>query len=78
MRLSRIFAAGLGDQNMVIEDVTIKTETTGRKKPKTSEVLVFSVRPKATQAAASPPHPGPRRHSPGSACGSVSSGPARF
>ena len=50
MRLSRIFAAGLGDQNMVIEDVTIETETTGRKKPKTSEILVFSVRPKASQA----------------------------
>ena len=41
---------GLGDQNMVIEDVTIETETTGRKKPKTSEILVFSVRPKAPQA----------------------------
>ena len=50
MRMSRIFAAGLGDQNMVIEDVTIETETTGQKKPKTSEVLVFSVRPKASQA----------------------------
>jgi transposase len=35
---------------MVIEDVTIQTETTGRKQPKTSEVLVFSVRPKASQA----------------------------
>jgi hypothetical protein len=43
--MSRVFAAGLGDQNMVIEDVTIETETTGRKEPKTSEVLVFSVRP---------------------------------
>ena len=41
---------GLGDQNMVIEDVTIETETAGRKKPKTSEILVFSVRPKASQA----------------------------
>ena len=48
MRKSRIFATGLGDQNMVIEDVTIETETTGRKQPKTSEVLVFTVRPKAS------------------------------
>ena len=48
--MSRVFATGLGDQNMVIEDVTIETETTGRKRPKTSEVLVFSVRPKASQA----------------------------
>ena len=48
--MSRIFATGLGDQDMVIEDVTIETETTGRKKPMTSEVLVFSVRPKASPA----------------------------
>lgn len=48
--MSRVFATGLGDQNMVIEDVTIETETTGRKQPKTTEVLVFSVRPKASQA----------------------------
>ena len=26
--MSRVFAAGLGDQNMVIEDVTVETETT--------------------------------------------------
>ena len=26
--MSRVFATGLGDQNMVIEDVTIETETT--------------------------------------------------
>lgn len=50
MRMSRVFATGLGDQNMVIEDVTIETETTGRKRPKTSEVLVLSVRAKASQA----------------------------
>jgi len=50
LRMSRVFASGLGDQNMVIEDVTIETETTGRKKPTTSEVLVFSVRLKASQA----------------------------
>ena len=49
LRMSRVFATGLGDQNMVIEDVTIETETTGRKQPKTSEVLVFSVRLKAWQ-----------------------------
>lgn len=48
--MSRVFATGLGDQNMVIEDVTIETETTGRKRPKTSEVLVLSVRAKASQA----------------------------
>ena len=50
MRIPRVFATGLGDQNMVIEDVTIQTETTGRKRPKTSEVLVLSVRPTASQA----------------------------
>lgn len=50
MRISRVFAAGLGDQNMVIEDVTIESETSRGKRPVTSEVLVFSVRPKASQA----------------------------
>jgi transposase len=35
---------------MVIEDVTIETETSRGRKPKTSEVLVFSVRPKASEA----------------------------
>jgi transposase len=48
--MSRIFAAGLGDQNMVIEDVTIETETSRGKRPKTSEVLVFAVRCKAREA----------------------------
>jgi transposase len=48
--MSRVFATGLGDQNMVIEDVTIQTETTRGRSPTTSEVLVFSVRPKASQA----------------------------
>ena len=48
--MSRVFATGLGDQNMVIEDVMIETETTGRKQPKATEVLVLSVRPKASQA----------------------------
>ena len=28
--MSRVFATGLGDQNMVIEDVTIETETSRR------------------------------------------------
>jgi transposase len=51
LRKSRVFAAGLGDQNMVIEDVSIEVETTRGKKPATSEVLVLSVRPKAAQAS---------------------------
>ena len=51
MRKSRLFATGLYDQNMVIEDVTIETETSRGKQPVTSEVLVFSVRPKASQAS---------------------------
>ena len=50
MRMSRVFATGLGDQNMVIEDVAIETETSRGKRSTTSEVLVFSVRPKASQA----------------------------
>lgn len=49
--MSRIFAAGLGDQNMVIEDVTIETETSRGKRPNTREVLVFSVRCKAREAS---------------------------
>ena len=35
---------------MVIEDVTIETETSREKQPKATEVLVLSVRPKALQA----------------------------
>lgn len=50
MRNSRVFAAGLGSQNMVIEDVVIDVETTRGKTPTSSEVLVLSVRPKASQA----------------------------
>ncbi len=50
MRMSRVFATALGDQNMVIEDVMIETETTGRMRLRSSEVLVFSVRPRASQA----------------------------
>jgi transposase len=49
--MSRVFAAGLGDQNMVIEDVTIEAEITRGRNPTASEVLVFSVRPKASQAS---------------------------
>ena len=37
--MSRVFATGLGDQNMVIEDVTIETETSREKQPKATEVL---------------------------------------
>lgn len=50
MRMSRVFAGGLGGQNMVIEDVMVETETSRGKRPLTSEVLVLSVRPKASQA----------------------------
>jgi transposase len=49
--MSKVFAAGLGDQNMVIEDVSIEVETAGGKNPVTSEVLVVSVRPKASGAS---------------------------
>lgn len=51
MRRSRVFAAGLGDQNMVVEDVDLVVETRQRRKePVTEEVLVFTVRPKAAAA----------------------------
>ena len=50
MRKTRIFAAGLGDQNMVVEDVTIETETSRGKRPVTAEVMVFTVRPAAAAA----------------------------
>jgi transposase len=49
LRMSRVFAVGLGDQNMVVEDVSIEVETSRGKNPATSEVLVLSVRPKASQ-----------------------------
>jgi transposase len=49
LRKSRVFAVGLGDQNMVVEDVSVEVETTRGKDPVTSEVLVFSVRPKASR-----------------------------
>lgn len=42
---------GLGSRDMVIEDVAIQTETTRGKTPTTSEVLVLSVRPKASQVS---------------------------
>lgn len=48
--MSGVFAAGLGDQNMVI-DVSIQTETLRERNPATSEVLVFAVPPKASQAS---------------------------
>jgi transposase len=51
LRKSRIFAAGLGGQDMVIEDVAIEAEVSRGKTPTASEVLVFSVRPKAAQAS---------------------------
>ena len=50
MRVPRVFAAGLGDQNMVIEDVSVEVETSRARKPQTGEVLVLSVRPKAAEA----------------------------
>jgi len=50
LRRSKISEALVGDQNMVIEGVTVETETSRGKQPKTSEVLVLSVRPKASQA----------------------------
>ncbi|HUH72036.1 MAG TPA: transposase family protein [Mycobacterium sp.] len=53
MRISRVFGAGLGEQNMVIEGVAVETETSRRKRPVISEVLVLSVRPKASQAGRS-------------------------
>jgi len=49
LRIPRVFASGLGDQNMVVEDVSVETETSRGRTPVTSEVLVFSVRPKASQ-----------------------------
>jgi transposase len=50
LRRTRIFAAGLGDQNMIVEDVSVEVETSRGRDPVTSEVLVFSVRPIAAQA----------------------------
>lgn len=51
LRKSRIFTAGLGCQDMVIEDAAIQAESTRGKTPTTSEVLVLSVRPKASQVS---------------------------
>ena len=51
MRMSRVFARSLGDQNMVIEDVSVEVETSRGRNPVSTEVLVFSVRPKASQAS---------------------------
>ncbi|UQX10349.1 ISL3 family transposase [Candidatus Mycobacterium methanotrophicum] len=51
MRNSRVFARALGGQDMVVEDVSIEVETSRAKTPVSSEVLVFSVRPKASQTS---------------------------
>ena len=51
MRMSRVFATGLGDQNMIIEDVAVEVETSRGRSARTSEVLVFAVRPKAAAAS---------------------------
>jgi transposase len=48
--MSRVLAASLGGQDLVIEDVTVETETSRGKNPTASEVLVLSVRPKASLA----------------------------
>lgn len=51
MRMSRVFAAGLGDPNMVIENVDIEVQTRRQRgQLVASEVLVMSVRPKAAAA----------------------------
>lgn len=52
--MSRVFAAGLGGQDLVIEDVSIEVETSKGKNLITREVLVFSARPKASQASRCP------------------------
>ena len=49
--MSRVFAAGLGGVNMVVEDVSIETEASRGRRLVTSEVLVLSVRPIASQAS---------------------------
>jgi len=48
--MSRVFAVGLGDQNMIVEDVAVEVETSRGRSGNASEVLVFSVRPKAAEA----------------------------
>ena len=49
--MSRVFATGLGGQNMVIEDVDVQIELRRRRGQVVSqEVLVFTVRPKAGAA----------------------------
>jgi transposase len=51
LRMSRVFASGLGDPNMVIEGVDLQVETRRRRgQLVASEVLVISVRPKAAAA----------------------------
>ncbi|MFY2860301.1 ISL3 family transposase [Mycobacterium sp. THU-M104] len=51
MRNFRVFAAVLGGQDMVVDDVMIETEPSRGKAPVTSEVLAFEARPKANQAS---------------------------
>jgi len=50
LRMSRVFASGLGGVNMVVEDISIEVETSRGRNPQAAEVLVLSVRPKAAQA----------------------------
>ena len=51
MRKTRILAAGLGDQNMIVEGVDIEVETRRQRGEQVSEeVLVFRVRPAAAAA----------------------------
>ena len=54
MRKTRISAKVPGDQNAVVEDVSAETGISRGKQPTSSEVLVFSVRPKASQASRCP------------------------
>lgn len=51
MRMSRVFAGGLGSPNMVIEGVDLQVETRRQRgQLVSSEVLIMSVRPKAAAA----------------------------
>lgn len=51
MRMSRVFASGLGGPNMVVEGVDLEVETRRRRgQLVSSEVLVMTVRPKAAAA----------------------------
>ena len=51
MRKNRVFGEAVGGPNMVVEDVTVEVESRQKlKETVTDEVLVFRVRPKASQA----------------------------